>query len=228
MTAQRTSFLCLLTLAAACGGAETSSPSTATSSPLEAYLAADQQVAAAVTTYQGATQAPSATSRCQADQASYDAAANSALAGLNAAAAQLDRATARNGRGAAGQDGELACRIRAMTAEMARHRAQACTSQDAAANLAEAQQHLALMTQWMEQARTRARAQDGLGGCQENADGSFNVDDQVWNPGRGDGTCDCEPVCQQKCVATCVEDGTQTCAEVCASRCKAACVDAAQ
>lgn len=165
---------------AACGGSVPSN-SGVTEAQLVAYQSVGQGLANAVQTY--AVQASTTTTQagCLSAHHQYDAAAAPLVAQMHDQSHAMDQHMAELGsHGAA----DLECVAGAMTAELARHRAEACAGTDPAAHHAEASLHADTMVQWLEHQRVRYEDMAAMSGmmqahtestfaCQANADGTF-------------------------------------------------------
>lgn len=165
---------------AACGG--TASTGTgATEAQLAAFQATGQGLANEIQSYSAKLSAPTAPEDCRAAHHQYDAAASPLVGHMQEQSHQMDGHMA--GAGGHGM-ADMACTADAMGAELARHRAAACTSNDPVANQVEALHHAQTMSGWLEHQRVRYEDIAAMSGmmqahsestfaCQANADGSF-------------------------------------------------------
>lgn len=165
---------------AACGGSVPSN-SGATEAQLVAYQTVGQGLANAVQTYAVQASATTTQSACQTAHHQYD----SAVAPLVSQMREQSHAMDQHMEGAGSHGAaDLECVAAAMTAELARHRADACAGTDPASHRAEASHHAETMVQWLEHQRVRYEDMAAMSGmmqahtestfaCQANADGTF-------------------------------------------------------
>jgi len=175
-------FLALALTLAACGGS-TSGLNTA---EIQAFNTSAQGVSAGVTTYGIQAAAMTSPATCTSAQTSYDSQVRPMVGQMQGMGAGMDAMMGSMNH----MDAEdMGCSANAMLAEMNRHQAIACASTtDMAPNRAEAQQHVAAMTQWASHAMGRSHdlasmAEMSMGGmmgsgsttghCIHNADGSY-------------------------------------------------------
>lgn len=165
---------------AACGGSVpgASGPS---GTELASYQAVGQSLASAVQAYSVAASAASTKTACQDAQAQYQHDAGPLVDRMREMSHTMDHHM--DGEGAHG-GADMECVARAMTAEMERHRTEACTAADAAGDQAEAAHHAATMVGWVEHQRVRYQDLAAMSGmmpahtegtfaCQANPDGTF-------------------------------------------------------
>jgi hypothetical protein len=175
-------FLALALTLAACGGS-TSGLNTA---EIQAFNTSAQGASAAVATYGTQAAAMTSPATCTSAQTSYDSQVRPMVGQMQGMGADMDGMMGSMNH----MDAEdMGCSANAMLAEMNRHQAIACASTtDMTPNKAEAQQHVASMTQWAGHAMGRSRdlasvAGMSMGGmmgsgttgghCIHNADGSY-------------------------------------------------------
>ena len=178
----RYAFLALALTLAACGGS-TSGLNTA---EIQAFNTSAQGVSTAVTTYGSQAAAMTSTATCTSAQTSYDSQVRPMVGQMQGMGAEMDGMMGSMNH----MDAEdMGCSANAMLAEVNRHQGVACASTtDMTPNKAEAQQHVASMTQWAGHAMGRshdlaAMAGMSMGGmmgsgsttghCIHNADGSY-------------------------------------------------------
>jgi hypothetical protein len=178
--------LLLLTVfsAAACGG----TTSGVSSAEIQAFNAAALGVSAAAASYGTQAAAMTSTATCTSAQGAYDPQARPRVLEMQGMGPRMDRGMGSMGHMA---DEDMACAANAMMAELDRHAAIACASAaDMTPNMAEAQQHVATMTQWADHQMVRSDEMGsmmgtGMGGmagggmttghCVHNADGSYTM-----------------------------------------------------
>ncbi len=176
-------------VAAGCGGgtAETSSDVAA----MQAYQALGQDVSSTVATYQADTAALPDDAACEAAYEKYEAPIAAMLGRMAEMSAMMDRYLAEYFFAA---PPDMACVAEAMLAEFERHRGAACAAPDAPADEAEAAEHVAAMTAFVNHQRARYENVCSMMGmmdapaestwtCLKNADGSFTINGQTWTPG---------------------------------------------
>ena len=146
----RYAFLSLALALAACGGS-TSGPDTA---EIQAFNAAAQGVSVAAATYGTQAAAMTTPGSCTAAQNAYDAQVRPMVGQMQGMGSSMDGMMDSMGHMDAD---DMGCSANAMMAELDRHRAVACTSTtDMSPNQAEAQHHVASMTQWAGHAEGRS------------------------------------------------------------------------
>lgn len=178
--------LLLLTVlsAAACGG----NTSGLSSAEIQAFNAAALGVSTAAEGYGTQAAAMTSTATCTSAQGAYDPQARPDVVEMQGMGAAMDRSMGSMGHMT---DRDIACASGAMMAELDRHAAVACASAaDMTANMAEARQHVASMTQWANHQMVRSNAMGsmmgtGMGGmagggmttghCIHNADGTYTM-----------------------------------------------------
>jgi hypothetical protein len=170
--------------AAACGG----STSGITSADVQRFNATAQDVSTAATTSGAQAGGMTDAASCSTAQNGYDAQARPMVGRLQSMGAGMD---GEMGSMHHASDADMACAANAMMAELDRHRAVACASTvDMTTNKAEAQHHVAAMTQWADHEMARSdemasmmgMGMGGMGGtgtttghCVRNADGSYTM-----------------------------------------------------
>jgi hypothetical protein len=178
--------LLLLTVlsAAACGG----TTSVLSSAEIQAFNAAALGVSTAAASYGTQAAAMTSTATCTSAQGAYDPQARPDVIEMQGMGAAMDRSMGSMGHMT---DRDMACAASAMMVELDRHAAIACASAaDMNANKAEAQQHVATMTQWADHQMVRSNAMasmmgTGMGGmagggmttghCVHDANGSYTM-----------------------------------------------------
>jgi hypothetical protein len=183
----RHAFLALALTLAACGG----STSRLNTSEIQAFDTSAQGVSATVTTYGTQAAAMTSPATCTSAQTSYDSQVRPMVGQMQGMGADMDGMMGSMNHMDAG---DMGCSANAMLAEIDRHRAVACAStSDMIPSRAEAQQHVAAMTQWAGHAMGRSRDLAGMAGmnmgtmmgsgstsnhCIHDADGSYTF--QPW------------------------------------------------
>jgi hypothetical protein len=184
----RNAFLLLaLFSAAACGGT-TSGVSAAT---IQAFNADALGVSTAAASYGTQAAAMTSAATCASAQGAYDPQARPKVLEMQGMGPAMDRGMGSMGSTGHMADEDMACAANAMMAELDRHAAIACASAaDMTANKAEAQQHVATMTQWANHQMVRSDEMGsmmgtGMGGmagggmttghCVHNADGTYTM-----------------------------------------------------
>ncbi len=178
----RYALLALALTLAACGG----SMSGLNTAEIQAFNTSAQGVSAAVTTYGTQAEAMTSPTTCASAQTSYDTQVRPMVGQMQGMGPDMDSMMGSMNH----MDAEdMGCTANAMLAEMNRHQAVACASTtDMTPNKAEAQQHVASMTQWASHAMNRSHdlgSMEGMnmggmmgsgsttGHCIHNADGSY-------------------------------------------------------
>jgi hypothetical protein len=173
----------LAVAATACGG------SSGTSSPdPRRFNALSQDVASAAASYGTQASGMASAGACSAAESTYDGQVRPVVTDLQGMGPAMDD---RMGSMSRGSDADMDCAANAMMAELDRHRAAACASTtDMGPNRAEAQQHVAAMTQWANHEMARSAemgdmmgsGMGGMGGagattghCVRNADGTYTM-----------------------------------------------------
>ena len=170
--------------AAACGG----TTSGVSSTEIQAFNAAALGVSTAAATYGTQAAAMTSTATCTSAQGAYDPQARPKVIAMQGMGVAMDGSMGTMGHTS---DEDMACAANAMMAELDRHAAIACASAaDMTPNQAEAQQHVAAMTQWANHQMVRSNAMGsmmgmgmgGMGGagmttghCVHNPDGSYSM-----------------------------------------------------
>ena len=170
--------------AAACGG----TTSGISSAEIQAFNAAALAVSTAAATYGTQAAAMTSTATCTSAQGAYDPQARPKVIAMQGMGVAMDGSMGTMGHTS---DEDMACAANAMMAELDRHAAIACASAaDMTPNKAEAQQHVAAMTQWANHQMVRSNAMGsmmgmgmgGMGGagmttghCVHNPDGSYSM-----------------------------------------------------
>jgi hypothetical protein len=166
----------------ACGG----SMSGLNTAEIQAFNTSAQGVSAGIAAYGTQAAAMTSSATCASAQASYDSQVRPMVGQMQGMGADMDGMMGSMNH----MDAEdMGCSANAMLAEMNRHQAVACAStSDMTPNKADAQQHVAAMTQWASHAMGRSRdlasmAGMSMGGmmgsgsatghCIHNADGSY-------------------------------------------------------
>lgn len=177
----RYALLPLALTLAACGG----STSGLNSAEIQAFNTAAQGVATAALSYGTQAGAMTSPATCATAQGSYDAQARPLVGQMQGMGAGMDAMMGSMGHMDAD---DMGCGADAMMTELDRHQAAACVSTtDMTPNKAEAQQHVATMTQWASHQMGRSHdlasmAGMGMGNmgsgtttghCVHNADGSY-------------------------------------------------------
>jgi hypothetical protein len=169
--------------ATACGG------SSGTTSPdPRRFSALSQQVATTAASYGAQASGMASAAACSADESTYDGQVRPMVTELQGMGPAMDD---RMGSMTRGSDADMDCAANAMLAELDRHRAAACGSPtDMGPNRAEAQQHVAAMTQWADHEMARSAemgdmmgsGMGGMGGagattghCVRDADGTYRM-----------------------------------------------------
>ncbi len=171
-------------LALACGG----STSGITSADVQRFNATAQEVATTAATYGAQAGGMTDAASCSTAQSGYDAQVRPMVGNLQSMGGGMDGEMGSMHRAS---DADMACAANAMMAELDRHRSVACASTvDMTPNKAEAQQHVAAMTQWADHEMARSAemgsmmgmGMGGMGGagtttghCVRNADGSYTM-----------------------------------------------------
>jgi hypothetical protein len=185
-------LLLLTVFSAACGG----TTSGVSSAEIQAFNAAASSVSTAAAGYGTQAAAMTSAATCTSAQGAYDPQARPKILVMQGMGPGMDRGMGSMGHMA---DEDMACASNAMMAELDRHAAIACASAaDMTANKAEAQQHVATMTQWANHQMVRSDEMgsmmgsmmgsgmgSGMGGmagggmttghCVHNADGSYTM-----------------------------------------------------
>jgi hypothetical protein len=177
MLKMRYAFLALSLALAACGG----SSSGITSTEIQSFTSAAQGVSTAAVTYGTQTAAMTSAGACASEHGTYDSHVRPLVGHMQDMGPAMD---ASMGSQHHAEDEDIACAANAMMAELDRHRTAACASTtDMALNKAEAQHHVASMTQWATHEMGRAHDLGTMmdhtgsgstsGHCIHNADGSY-------------------------------------------------------
>jgi hypothetical protein len=177
----RHAFLALVLTLAACGG----STSGLNATEIQAFNTAAQGVATAAASYGTQAAAMTSPATCATAHDSYDAQARPLIGQMQGMGPSMDAMMGSMNH----MDAEdMGCSANAMMAELDRHRAAACASTaDMTPNKAEAQQHVAAMTQWANHEMGRSHDLASMAGmgmdhmgsgtttghCVHNADGSY-------------------------------------------------------
>jgi len=146
----RYALLAMALTLAACGGS-TSGLNTA---EIQAFNTSAQGVSAAVTTYGTQASAMTSVATCTSAETSYDTQVRPMVGQMQGMGADMDGMMGTMNH----VDAEdMGCSANAMLAELNRHQAVACASTtDMTPNKNEAQQHVAVMTQWAGHAMGRS------------------------------------------------------------------------
>jgi hypothetical protein len=179
----RKAFL-LLALTAACGGTTSGVAST----EVETFNAAAQGVSTAAASYGAQAAAMTSAATCNGAQTAYDSQVRPMIDQMRTMGPAMDGTMGSMGHRA---DADMECAANAMMAELDRHGAVACASvTDMTPNKAEAQQHVATMTQWANHQMARSNemgsmmgmGMGGMGGggmttghCVHDPDGSYSM-----------------------------------------------------
>jgi len=174
--------LVLAVAAAACGS------SGVTSADVQKLNALSQDVSAAATTYGTHAAAMTDTGSCSSAENTYDAQVRPMVGQIQGMGTAMDDEMGSMNHMS---DADIECGAQAMMAELDRHKGVACASAtDMAPNKAEAQQHVATMTQWANHEMVRSdemgsmmgMGMGGMGGgamttghCVHNPDGSYTM-----------------------------------------------------
>ena len=180
----RKALLLLTVLSTACGG----NTSGVSSAEIQAFNAAALGVSTAAASYGTQAAAMTSTATCISAQGAYDPQARPKVLEMQGMGPGMDRGMGSMGHMA---DRDMACAANAMMVELDRHASIACASAaDMTANKAEAQQHVATMTQWADHQMVRSNEMGsmmgtGMGGmagggtttghCVHDADGSYTM-----------------------------------------------------
>lgn len=180
----RTTFAALALAAAACGG----SSSTPGANPLT-FNTLSQDISSAATGYGTKASGMTDAMACSTDETGYDAQVRSMVEQMHGMAPDMDQMMSSLGHGS---DGDMTCAANAMMAELDHHKGAACSSMtDMGPNKAEAQRHVAAMTEWAEHQMVRSNdmasmmgtGMGGMGGggmttghCVHNADGTYSME----------------------------------------------------
>ena len=158
-------YLALPLALAACGAGPGVGPS-----DVQAFDGTAQTISATATSYGTQAAGMTSTTQCTGVQGAYDAQVRPMVSQMQGMGIAMDGQMGAMGRMA---DGDMECTANAMMAELDRHGAAACGSTTGvAADVAEAQRHVAAMTRWAAHEQDRAQEMGSMMGMSGMMGGS--------------------------------------------------------
>ena len=177
----RYSLLLLVVMTAVACGSHVSS------TDVQSFRSDALTVSAAASTYGNQTAQMQSVTNCMSLHQQYDSQVRSVIGRMQSVAPAMDSMMADEQHMS---DGDMGCSADAMMAELDAHRSAAClSSTDMTSNVAEAQRHAALMTEWAAHEESRSQELGSLmgmgmgmsgagtstGRCQHHADGTYSL-----------------------------------------------------